>query len=683
MSNKQDSQLVINDIQRSELEESIRKLSIATEEQFDVIKHEKWYTRLLDTITFSRKGEIRLAGQISTLAQAQQFVALYLLKESQHNKELSDLVNNNSSYIEKLAGRSVRFKKELTSLSNLMLLLNEINNGEYNRYKPITAMCLILAQLDNEVLYNRRAIHNILLSLYNHNVLNGENIEIIDFLMDVADICEYEVPVVYAELSLIRSNYFANLVLLLIEALFFSKDCVHSKDDVVLSIAIANNIEKKYDSTTLISIFVSFINSVIALKENEGDFIITNPSAKQEREEAERLFLEGKLIEAYPMFVHAADSGDARACYFAASYYYYKYGITGESEELYKKYINLGIKRRDPLCYLEYSRDLYRQGEYKKAENWRNSILKRVGILADRGDAVACHLVAQTFFSIYLDVYLLQKENKENDWSKEEKGKTSAYAGIFKNYSSKALEAGYWLAAYRRCFTVEPILLGENCDKCLEKYGWYFENVEWANIQMMLGCYYIALDITEGKYYKNAAACFVKAYKLQKENSICGYISFFLNAGAINESKSDGIEKSKIKLLYYKGLDSDDPGSLRGLGDLYYWGVGYEHLGKNRASAFVHYEKAYERYHDDSSYSPGKSFFDSDKAYVAYKLGHMTFNGVGTKQDTKKAVFYYQEAVRKGEKKAIKPLANCYKNGTGVNQDMNRYNELMSLIENE
>ena len=54
---------------------------------------------------------------------------------------------------------------------------------------------------------------------------------------------------------------------------------------------------------------------------------------------------------------------------------------------------------------------------------------------------------------------------------------------------------------------------------------------------------------------------------------------------------------------------------------------------------------------------------------------------VGTIQDTEKAVLYYQDAVQGGEKMAIKPLANCYLNGIGVNKDINRYNELMSMIE--
>lgn len=68
---------------------------------------------------------------------------------------------------------------------------------------------------------------------------------------------------------------------------------------------------------------------------------------------------------------------------------------------------------------------------------------------------------------------------------------------------------------------------------------------------------------------------------------------------------------------------------------------------------------------------------------MAYILGYMTFNGIGTKKDAKKAVYYYEDAVQRGEKRAIKPLADCYMNGIGVNKDLKRYNELISMINNK
>ena len=164
---------------------------------------------------------------------------------------------------------------------------------------------------------------------------------------------------------------------------------------------------------------------------------------------------------------------------------------------------------------------------------------------------------------------------------------------------------------------------------------------------------------------------------MQKENTLCGYIAFFLTAGVINETEIDGVKT--IKILYYKGLDSNKPALLKGLGDLYFSGIGNDHLGMDKASAFEHYERAFELYNDSIDF-PGKKDFDTGQAHTAFILGYMLFNGVGTNKNYELAVSYYQAAVQKGEKKAIKPLADCYKDGIGVNKDIKRYNELMSML---
>lgn len=470
MNTSQDNPHVFDASECSELEESLRKLSSISEEQFATIKDEKWYRRLWDMVTFSKKGEIRLCDQISTLAQAQQIVAQFLLKESQQNKAISELVNNNATYIKKLAGQSVSFKRELTSIKNILYLLNEINNEYYNGYTPITAICIILSQLDNDILADNRALNNIILSLNNHNVINGKNIEVIDFLMDSASMTEEEVPLVYTELSSVRENYFANLVLSLIEELFFKRNAAVNVDDVVLNIAIAHNVEKKYDSTTLNKIFISLLTSIIEEKTDTGTYTITNATAKQKREEAEKLFYSGKLIDAYPKFIQAVDLGDARACYFAALYYGEGYGTTRKNKEFYKKYIDLGIKRKDPFCCLDYARYLYSQGQKTKYNYWSKKILPQLSKMAEKGDAVACHLIAFVTCTYYLDNYQTVLEKGDELSDNEAKALFSAL-NVYKSYSSKAIDAGYWPAAFYKCFSQETFLDNGNREEYLEKYG--------------------------------------------------------------------------------------------------------------------------------------------------------------------------------------------------------------------
>ncbi|SEL77085.1 TPR repeat [Butyrivibrio sp. ob235] len=684
MSINQDIQTTEDNLKIVELEDSLKKLLSLSEEQFKTIKHEKWYTRLWDTITFSNKGEIRRAEQICTLAQAQQIVAQYVLKASRQNKDLSDFALNNASYIQRLAGQARCFKKELTSISNLILLLNEINNEQYSGFTSITAMCLILSQLDNDIMSDRRSINNILLSLNNHNVLNGENIDVIDFLMDVGNISEEEMPLVYTELSTISENYYANLALAVIEKTFFVEKHDISREDVVLEVAIEYNVEKIYDTTTLNKIFISFLNSLISKKIKEGDFALTNPSAKQERENAEKLFYAGKLVEAYPKFIHAADAGDARACYFAACYYFHAYGTTEKSDELYEKYVNLGVQRRDPFCTLEYSKYLDNQGEKEKSEDWKNKVISQVGKLADKGDMVACHLIANEAFSYIWDNSSFFSENKKEEVSSEtEKERFRIAAGIHKSYSAKAMNGGYWPTAFSKTFSPEMVIDSKSRKEAIEKYGWMYENVEWADIQVLLGFNYLSMDKTvRARYYKSAAECFVKAFKLQKDDSLCGLISFLLSAGIIGESVADGIEAKNIKVFYYKGLDSNEPAKLQQIGDLYFYGLGANNLGMDKASAFEYYERAYEKYNNEND-ARLKILFKSGKAETAYMIGVMFADGIGIEKNINQAVHFYQIASENGEERAIKALANCYLKGIGVEKNIDQYTKLISKIKKD
>ena len=65
---------------RDMLVEAIKRISNASEAQFEEIKKEKWYNRLFDLVTFSKKGEKRLAQQITTVAQTQQILIEILLR---------------------------------------------------------------------------------------------------------------------------------------------------------------------------------------------------------------------------------------------------------------------------------------------------------------------------------------------------------------------------------------------------------------------------------------------------------------------------------------------------------------------------------------------------------------------------------------------------------------------------
>jgi len=80
---------------------AIKKISTSSENQFNELKKERWFNRLFNMITFSNKKNIRLAEQISTLAQAQEILVRILLLLSEKSLEISELVKNNTKDIER------------------------------------------------------------------------------------------------------------------------------------------------------------------------------------------------------------------------------------------------------------------------------------------------------------------------------------------------------------------------------------------------------------------------------------------------------------------------------------------------------------------------------------------------------------------------------------------------------
>ena len=99
---KEDLIVLNRNIEREDIDSialAIKKLSVSSENQFSELKNERWFNRLFNMITFSNKKNIRLAEQISTLAQAQELLVRILLILSEKSLEISELVKNNTKDI--------------------------------------------------------------------------------------------------------------------------------------------------------------------------------------------------------------------------------------------------------------------------------------------------------------------------------------------------------------------------------------------------------------------------------------------------------------------------------------------------------------------------------------------------------------------------------------------------------
>ncbi|WP_313638878.1 hypothetical protein, partial [Paenibacillus sp.] len=105
-----------------DLNEASNRLTAATQEQFESIKQEKWFTRVFDMATLSRKNEKRMAQQISSLAQAQQILVEILVRLSARDRKISDWVAESFEKIERLSKNDISLALRIKQLENYCIL---------------------------------------------------------------------------------------------------------------------------------------------------------------------------------------------------------------------------------------------------------------------------------------------------------------------------------------------------------------------------------------------------------------------------------------------------------------------------------------------------------------------------------------------------------------------------------
>ena len=137
----------------SDLKRAVTTLTTVTEQQFKVIKNEKWYTRLFDCVTFSNKKNKRIALQIKSLAQAQSVLAEMLIMLSERDKQVLELLCQNTNDIQELS-------KICGFLANkIQYLQNSIAFGIHNA-EDINELSEIGKQTLSGCLYELNSIYN-------------------------------------------------------------------------------------------------------------------------------------------------------------------------------------------------------------------------------------------------------------------------------------------------------------------------------------------------------------------------------------------------------------------------------------------------------------------------------------------------------------------------------------------
>ena len=159
---------------------AIKKISTSSENQFNELKKERWFNRLFNMITFSNKKNMRLAEQISTLAQAQEILIRILLLLSEKSLEISELVKNNTKDIEKLGENDIYLLNRIKKLEDKVLgIKRKIKPEDLSlQAKEILSACLNkLSTLFDYTNDNQKLYVNFILNQLNISRVEYENLE--------------------------------------------------------------------------------------------------------------------------------------------------------------------------------------------------------------------------------------------------------------------------------------------------------------------------------------------------------------------------------------------------------------------------------------------------------------------------------------------------------------------------
>ena len=149
------------------LKMAVEKISSASKAQFEEIKKEKWYTRTFDMVTFSNKNEIRLSGQIESLAQAQQILMEILVKLSEKDEKISELTALSFEKIKRLSQNDLDIMNHLKNLEAKYLWgitkghdLSDLEDFE----KQVLSGCLIylMERMDSVSSFQQEYANNLL-----------------------------------------------------------------------------------------------------------------------------------------------------------------------------------------------------------------------------------------------------------------------------------------------------------------------------------------------------------------------------------------------------------------------------------------------------------------------------------------------------------------------------------------
>ena len=612
-----------------------------TEDKTEKIEKQNWFQRMVKTVTGKNRAtreEIKQNHDKLNAYMSQAIAELYNRNciDSQVmislGTQLNELYAEHLQLKQMLGAFVVKLNEKIDSVDNFHMLNTEIEQGVYSDNEKIIAICKVMSQFDNRIMEEPRKLDILRRSMEKQEIITEDEVLLTDYLMDIMNISVDEIGKIYLELSTIRSDFFANLILGVIEDYHFLPDMqrkMMKKEKI-----IGNLIQREgLDDTITLSInevYDNFINSKIEVKEGlipiesiqnqRGNQISYNNNDNLEMRKAEQLFLNYKLDEAFELFKKLAENGNGRAMYFLGEFYFQPYGKTKKDNKKAKEWRIKGKEAGDVLADLNVAYSLPEDSDERNRIFFE--LFKDILKLAEAGDIFAQNELAD----MYLYGYGIEEDEEEGvKWLK------------------KSLEVGYWRAMIK-----------------------------------LADCYSDGVGVLQDEL--KAIDLYKKVYELgsgEAANKI-GLIYVY------DENQNNSEEAVK---WYRKGFEKGDSWSGYNLADCYSNGIG---VSQDELKALELYKKAYELggsasgeaanriglIYDNQNNSEEavkwyRKGFDKGYDWSGYNLAYCYSNGIGVSQDELKALELYKKVYELGGSASGKA---AYKIG-GIYSDQKKFNE--------
>ena len=561
-----------------------------TDTKVSKMENQGWFKRMWKTVTGQNKATKELIKQNHDKLNAYMSQAIAELYNRNSIDEqvmislgtqLNELYEEHLQLKQMLGAFVTKLNEKIDSVDNFHMLIEEINQGVFSQEKRIIGICKVMAQFDNRIMEEERKLNIIKTGLKNKNIITDEEFLLTDYLKDILELPLEEAGRIYLELGTIRNDFFANLILEIIEDYHFLPDMRRKfmKKDVLIN----NLIEREgIDNTitlTLNEVYDNFINSKIEVKNqlvpvNAGESIEYKEDGNvidddteivenndSEIKKAEQLFLEGKWKKAFKIFEKLAENGNGRAMYFMGQYYQFSYGCVIIDEKKANEWRKKGYEKGEELSTLRYGFNLSDEEEKNRITS---QVFPKVLKLAENGDIIAQSELGRCY-----------------DWGTgvEKNGKEA-----FRWYM-KSAEKGHSGAQNNVGLCYENGIGVEKNGK--EAFKWYMKSAERGNItaQNNVGhCY---------QYGRGVKRDEVEAFRWYMKSAEQGNSYAQCNAGYCYEN-GRGVKRDEVEAFrwYMKSAEQGNSRAQNNAGHCYENGIG---VGRDEVEAFKWYMKSAEQ----------------------------------------------------------------------------------------